>query len=173
MTIQPLPRGTAEGPRFGDCRWVPWAIMAAFALVFAVNGGFVYFALESWTGLTTDHAYDEGLAYNRVIEEAEREAKLGWKLAIAFVPDATGKVGGQLVIDASDRNGMPLERLEIKADFVRPLGEPARIPVLLEHYTRGRYAAALALPQRGQWDVYVTAAEGDAMVHTGRRIQTP
>lgn len=173
MTIQPLPRGTAEGSRFGACRWVPWAIVAAFAVVFAVNGGLVYFALESWTGLTTDHAYDEGLAYNRVIEQAEKEAKLGWKLAIAFVPDDKGKESGQLVVDASDRDGMPLERLAIKAELVRPLGEPAQIPVLLERTARGRYAAPLALPQPGQWDVYVTAAEGEAMVHTGRRILAP
>ncbi len=173
MTIQPFARRSAKGRRFADCRWVPWAIVAAFAVVFAVNGGLVYFALASWTGLTTDHAYDEGIAYNRVIERAEAEAKLGWKLVIAFVPDGNGKESGQLVVDASDKDGMPLERLEIKAEFVRPLGTPADIPVVLERTAGGRYAVPLALPEPGQWDVYVTAAEGETTVHSGRRILAP
>ncbi|MFI4986897.1 MAG: FixH family protein [Alphaproteobacteria bacterium] len=173
MTIEPFASGTAKERRFGNCRWVPWAFVAAFAVVFAVNGGLIYFALASWSGLTTDHAYDEGLAYNRVIAEAEKEATLGWKLAIAFVPDGKGKESGQLVVDASDRDGVPLERLAIKAELVRPLGVAALIPVVLERTARGRYAAPLALPQPGQWDVYVTAAEGGTMVHAGRRILAP
>ena len=61
---------------FANYRWIPWAIVACFAVVFAVNGGFVYFALSSWPGLTVDHAYSDGLAYNTVIDEAAKEAKL-------------------------------------------------------------------------------------------------
>lgn len=173
MTIRRFAGKPARAGRFDDCGWVPWAIVAAFALVFAVNGGLVYFAFASWPGLTTYHAYDEGLVYNRVIDEERKEARLGWTLAIAFVPDARGGLQGRLVVDASRKDGTALEGLAIKGEIVRPLGEVAVIPLVLEHAAGGRYAAAVALPQPGQWDVYLTAEQGGTMVHTGRRILTP
>jgi nitrogen fixation protein FixH len=168
--VAQLSTASASGGRLANCRWAPWAIVGAFLVVFAVNGGLVYFALASWSGLTTDHAYDEGLTYNRVIEETRREAQLGWTLSVGFIADAKAKERGQLVVDAHDRAGKPLEKLVIKAEIVRPVGEEADIPLVLERTEGGRYVAPLELPLPGQWDIYVTAKDGETLFHTGRRI---
>ena len=173
MTIYRFERDGAGRGRFAECRWVPWAIVAAFVVIAAVNGGLVYFALESWPGLTTYHAYDEGLAYNQVIDETQKEAKLGWALAIAYVPDAKGSLHGSLVVDAGAKDGTPLSALAIKAELVRPLGQVETIPLSLTHTSAGHYAAPVTLPLAGQWDVYVTAAEDGKTLHTGRRILAP
>lgn len=151
-------------------RWVPWAFVACFVLIFAVNGGLVYYALESWPGLTTDHAYDEGLAYNRVIDETAKEAKLGWKFSIDFARADKGSLSGRLVIDAKDGAGAALEGLAIRADLVRPVGDMPEMRFPVSGDGNGHYEAKLTLPRPGQWQVYIVAREGGTVFHTGARI---
>ena len=158
---------------FSNYRWIPWTIVACFALVFAVNGGLVYFALESWTGLTTDHAYEDGLEYNRVIDESEKEAKLGWNHAIAFVSDGEGTQSGQLVVQSKDKSGQPLDNLTLKAEFERPVEELPSVAATLVGNGAGRYAASVTLPRAGQWQVYLVAGVYNAIYRTGRRIIVP
>ncbi|MBT3306984.1 MAG: nitrogen fixation protein FixH, partial [Alphaproteobacteria bacterium] len=43
-------------------------LLAFFGTIFAVNAVLVFFALSSWPGLTTDKAYEEGIAYNRTLD---------------------------------------------------------------------------------------------------------
>ena len=159
--------------RLGNYRWIPWAMVGALLVVVAVNGGLVFFALHTWPGLTTDHAYDEGLAYNRVIDEADKEAKLGWSVAIDFVPDAKGARQGRLVVEARDGASAPLRGLAVEAELARPVDQLAEIPLALSSDSDGRYSAVVALPRAGQWQVYIVARRDGAVYHTGRRILVP
>ena len=51
-------------------RMVLVGLLTLFGVVFAVNGVFVYFALDSWPGLATEAAYEQGLAHDQSLAEA-------------------------------------------------------------------------------------------------------
>ena len=59
-------------------RWIPWVFVGMMLLVFVVNGALIVSAVSTFTGTTTGQSYDRGRAYNHVIEEARRQAALGW-----------------------------------------------------------------------------------------------
>lgn len=157
--------------RLSNYRWIPWAIVAAFVVVFAANGGLIYFAAASWPGLTTDHAYNEGLAYNRVIEQAEKEAKLGWKIGFRFTPMGTG--GGTIAITAQDADGAALTDLTFRGELVRPVEQLDNVPLIFVAQGNGLYTAAVHTPRAGQWDAYLVAHRGETAWHGGQRIMVP
>lgn len=167
------PQATAHPGKssyFANLRWVPWAIVAAFVVVFAVNGALVYFAAESWPGLLTDDPYTQGNHYNRVIAESQKEAALGWKVAVSF--QAAGHATGTVTVEGRDGAGAALEGLQLRGQAIRPVGvEEPPIPLSFRAEGDGRYVAEVRLPLRGQWDLYLVARRSDgAVFHTGRRI---
>ena len=58
--------------RTGRDTWIPWAFVGFFLVVFAVNGAMMTIAFKTWTGLDTENAYQEGLAYNDRLAEVAR-----------------------------------------------------------------------------------------------------
>lgn len=57
--------------------WVLWAFLAFFAVFASVDAFFVYTAITSHTGVVVENAYEVGLNYNDIIEEAERQKQDG------------------------------------------------------------------------------------------------
>jgi nitrogen fixation protein FixH len=156
--------------RFSNYRWVPLVFVAAFLTIAAVNGGLVYFATVSWPGLTTDHAYNEGLAYNRVIDEAEKEAQLGWVVDLAFDPKAARKT---VAIAARDKSGVPLDGLTVVGELVRPVEQMPPQKLIFTDRGGGRYVAPIGDVHAGQWDVFLSARRGEAVWRGGQRILVP
>jgi nitrogen fixation protein FixH len=154
--------------RFDRCRWVPWAIVAAFAVIFGVNGTFAYFAVHSDTGLVTSHPFAEGNGYNRVLDEAAAEAALGWRGTVAYWRTADGS--GAIVAELSDAEGRPISGVDLRARVVRPLGPGAEADLSLRETTPGSYAAPVALAQLGQWEVRAIARRGDEIYQFDQRI---
>jgi nitrogen fixation protein FixH len=152
-------------------RWIPWAFIGGMLLVVAVNGGLVFFAAKSWPGLTTDHAYNEGIAYNRVIDQEEKEAKLGWHLDIAFHP--VPAVGGKVEITLRDAGGAPVDGATVTGEIIRPVEQMAQIPVEFVAQGQGMYIASVSVPRAGQWDIYLSAKRDGDVMHGGQRIVVP
>lgn len=171
MTDLALRTAPRRGSRLSNYRWIPLVIVAAFLVVVAVNGGLIYFAASSWPGLTTDHAYNEGLAYNRVIDETEKEAKLGWKVGIRFTPMAGG--GGTIAIVARDATGAALSDLSFGGELVRPVEQLANVPLTFAAQGNGLYTAVIHPPRAGQWDIYLVAHRGEIAWHGGQRVLVP
>jgi nitrogen fixation protein FixH len=158
------------GSRFSNYRWIPWVFVGAFLVIFGANAGLIYFATESWPGLTTDHAYNEGLAYNRVIDEAEKEAKLGWKVDIAFDP----KVNRDMIaVTIRDKSGTVIDGLVVNGELVRPVEELPQQPLRFHAQGGGRYVARIGAVRAGQWNVYLSAHRGDEVWRGGHKILVP
>ena len=90
------------------CRWIPWAIVGCFVVVAAMNGGLAYLALESDPGLVSEHPFELGNGYNRVLAEGAAEDALGWRGAADFLP--TERLSGWVVATLRDSAGAPLCR---------------------------------------------------------------
>ena len=121
------------------------------------------------TGLSTADPYDKGLAYNRNLEAAQRQAALGWK------PKLTARVVAGFAAEAelalTDAQGAPLTGAEVVASFERPLEERSDFEVALTPAAPGVYRAAFDLPRAGLWVAHVRIRRGgDLYVHEQRLV---
>jgi nitrogen fixation protein FixH len=147
--------------------WIPWLFVGFFLLVVAANGTMIWFATKSWTGLATSNAYDKGLRYNRNLEAAERQARLGWQPRLAARVVAGFAAEAELVV--VDAQGAPVSGAEVLAALERPTHDGSDFKVTLEPEEPGVYRAAFDLPLVGLWDIHLTIRRGnDLFVHEER-----
>ena len=142
-----------------DDRWIPWAFVAFFGVVFAANGAWVAVAVATWTGMSVEGSpYDRGLAYNEALAAARAQEALGWRAGLDF--EGHGPTGGALDFTLADRAGVPLTGAEVRARFVRPSHQGQDFELDLPETAAGRYGAEVGLPLPGLWEVRVRAARG-------------
>jgi len=136
-------------------RHVLFGLLGFFGLVFAANGAFVYLALDTFSGLSTENAYQRGLDYNETLRAAEAQRELGWRVTVT----ARALDGGRyrVAADFADRRGEPLDGLAIGGSLRRPTQEGLDREIALERVAPGRYASDVTLPLAGQWDLVLSA----------------
>lgn len=153
-------------PRRG--RWIPWAIVAFFAVVAAVNLVMIWLAISTWPGLETDRAYEEGLAYNRTLDAKARQDALGWQGEI------TGRItagfDAELTLRVRDADGAPLTGAVAVVRLLRPTSEGHDLVADLHELGAGSYRAAVTLPLAGIWDAEVTVVRGEDRWVAQRRL---
>ncbi len=143
-------------------RFFPVWVIGALAVVIAVNVVFITIAEKTFPGETGGDPYDTGIKYNYVLNDAAREARMGWKITAATT-------GGNVVIKAQDRDGSVLSG-QITAVALRPLGDPSRTPLHFWRGVDGAYHARESLAP-GQWDVMTNiAARGQTYRITERLV---
>lgn len=146
---------TAKPPRKITGRMVLLGFVAFFGVIAAVNGVFMYLALSTWPGLTTEDAYKKGIAYNKTLDEAAAQKQLGWRSAVVF--DASGK----LSVTLHGKDGAPLSGVTVEASLFRPLGDETVQKLTLEEAAPGIYAARFQAPQPGRWKADIAAHRND------------
>ena len=126
-------------------------ILGFFAIVFAANMVFVWFAADTWTGLAAEESYRRGIDYNRVIDRAETQAALGWVTETEFVRDSD--TSGTLTFNLRNAEGVEIANRTVTAAFRRPVVEGQDFETTLVAMAPGQYSADVVLPSPGQWDV--------------------
>lgn len=169
-SIQTAPRpNPGAGQRSG--RLIPWIFVASFAVVAAVNGVMIAYAVNTFTGLTTDRAYEDGLAYNQTLAAARAQERLGWKAGVDFA--ATDRDHARVIVTLHGGDGAPLDGATLSARFIRPTSQGADTEVPLNETGAGRYEAQLGLALPGQWDIVILASHDGASYQTSRRVFVP
>lgn len=153
-------------PRPITGRTVLFGMLAFFGTIFAVNGAFVYFALDSWPGLRYDNAYERGIHYNKILDAAKTQSALGWHSIITVRNDDGGHLLEARVIGA---DGAPVTGLQIKAQLSRPTHEGMDSMLdLSAAATPGTYGATLKLPEPGRWQAEIVASRDGRTVYRMR-----
>jgi len=152
-------------------RYIPWIFVAFFAVVFAANGALVTVALDTFTGLSTVHPYEKGIAWNRALEEAAAAAKLGW--AMEADTSALRRGSGRVLVSLRGNDGAALTGAKLEARFIRPTSAGADTEAALIETAAGVYEGEPGLPLAGQWDMVVIADHDGARYQTVRRIIVP
>lgn len=150
--------------------WIPWVFVGCMGLVVLVNAGMVTAALTTYSGLAHSDAFGRGIAYNRVLENVERQERLGWRVDVQLgEANADGVRGVSLTLrDASDA---PLTGARIGASLRRPVENIAPVTVAFDERQMGVYASGPVMLRRGQWDVKVVVQRaGDRFDVTHRVI---
>lgn len=144
------------------------AFAAFFGLVFAANFVFVYLAMDSWTGLQTEQAYEKGLAYNEALAQQKAVEALGWQGELTFVSEAENL--GRLAFTFQDREGTDLQAAEVKAVLIRPTHEGHDFSVILPEVRPGSYEKAVTFPLAGLWDAQIRARLDGQEYRLQRRV---
>ncbi len=137
------------------------AVLAMFSLVIAVNLVFVYLALDTFTGVTTENPYKEGLAYNQVLAARDAQRDLGWQGAVTYDREVADDAPRQIAVSLSDRDGRPLAGLLLAGGLRRPTHAGVDQALVWRETAPGRYTAEVSLPELGNWDLTVSARDGD------------
>ena len=149
-------------------RHVLIGMLSLFALVLAVNGVLVYFALTSFTGLETEDAYRRGLAYNQTIAAAEAQDKRGWRVDLGQSPGLNGK-DWQLRARFQDRHGAAIRGLDVSAVVRRPSHSQDDSSLVLRWANDGYYETTTPWPGGGQWLVTLEAEQDGVLLHRSLR----
>ncbi|MDX1710242.1 MAG: FixH family protein [Rhodovibrionaceae bacterium] len=165
MTGQPQDR---EKPQRGS--WIPWIFVGMFAVVIVANGVMVAVAFDSWTGLETESAYEDGLQYNRQIAAVQAQRDLGWKVDLAVAQSAGRRL--DVAVTLEDADGNPFKADELRATFSRPTHEGYDLETWLPHSgAPGEHRAEVELPLAGIWDLSVEARSGGRSYRLDRRVE--
>lgn len=143
-------------PRPLTGRMVLIALLVFWAVVGAVNAIFIFFALETWPGLSQQDAYKAGVGYNRVLDEARVQAAMGWRSGVDLGLD------GKLTVRIADMSGTPLSGLSVTVNLKRPASAGEDVSVELTREADGAYRARVAPPLAGAWSVEIAAVHADS-----------
>lgn len=131
-------------------RYIPWFFVLFFAIVFILDGIFVYLAVNTHTGTVTDKAYEKGLAYDQVLEASQAQRDSGVQIK-------AGYKDGLLNVSLIDRAGQAMEGAEVKAHMIRAVQAGHDFTVTLTPVGNGVYSAAIDAPLPGAWTAKIEA----------------
>lgn len=141
----------AAKPPFEVRGWhVLAGVVAFFAVVFTLDAIFVIQAVKTYPGQVSETPYEDGLAYNRTLDQRAAQAALGWSAAVS-----AGE-GGVVEVAFRDRHGEPITGLKLRAVLDRPATEVGQIRPSFQEARPGIYIARTGAA-RGGWDLKVSA----------------
>jgi len=144
----------------------PYAVVLGLALVAVVDGSIAWTALRTFPGVVTHSQFTDSNRYDALLENAAREAALGWKTDFSIVDGLP-----RLVL--LDRDGHRLEGARVAGQAIRPLGNSAPVALTFRAAAPGEYLAETRLVGTGQWEIDLTAAVAGKRIHLARRLVLP
>lgn len=129
-----------------------------FGIIAAVNAVMATLAIQTHSGLVTDHAYEKGLAYNEVVKAEEAQEKLGWHGKIDYADNA-------LYFNLKDKNGIDIQPDKITATFTRPTKSGMDFTIEL----KGEQTP-VDFPAKGIWHVRVDTLVGENSYQQSKRV---
>lgn len=123
-----------------------------FAVMFAVNGVFIWRAVATFPGEEVEKSYLQGVNYNQTLAQRAVQAELGWGAEVGVDSEA----GGQLLVRMLDQTGSPIGNLDVNVRQHR-IGQSAAATMDLKTVAPGVYAAALPRGSAGRMEFVVEA----------------
>ena len=157
------PRANAEQERPGrklTGRKVLLILLTFFLVVATVDAIMIYFAKTTFRGLDGDRPYEAGLSFNRDLEAAREQEKLGWSVDMGVEPASTG---ARIVARPRDKSGQPIAGLSVRARFAHPSDRNRDLHVLMPETAQGVYSGAVSAPA-GSWLVELEMDRADKVM---------
>lgn len=139
-------------------RRVGWYFALFFCFVAAVNAVMITLALRTHSGTVTDHPYERGLAYNRVVEAESKQEMLAWKGVIQYR-------NGRVHFVVRDKNNTIMAFDKATAAIIRPTLQGMDFTVELKGFD-----TPVNFPAKGLWEVRVDAVLQGVHYQQSQRI---
>jgi nitrogen fixation protein FixH len=154
--------------------WYPFIFVGAFGVVLIVNLFFMASAIRTFSGISTENAYEKGLNFNERAEQVRAQERLGWTVKADVQPSREGRPhSADIVVSVTGKDGRPMTGLQVAAAFVRPTVAGHDSAATFVEQGEGRYKVTAALELGGQWDMSVTAKRGDDVYWIAQRVYLP
>ncbi|MCA0400723.1 MAG: FixH family protein [Proteobacteria bacterium] len=150
--------GPEKAPRKITGTHVLVALVAFFAVIFAVNMVMMTLALRTMPGIEVKSAYEASQRFNRELEAAQAQDQLGWQVDVVTARLKSGVLG----VELRDKTGAPLGGLEVFARIERPTDAKLDQRIKLFVEGPGRYGAEFPPLATGQWLLTIEARQGGA-----------
>lgn len=139
-------------------RIIPWYFVIFFVFLAIINGIMVMLAFDSFTGLVTENPYEKGIAYNKVVDAANKQAALGWHGKVFYE-------NGILTYTLTDAEKKTLIPQKAIAYCSRPTqeGMDFSVPLTSEE-------TPVTFPAQGLWEVRVVAEISEHSFQHSQRI---
>ena len=138
---RPSPEGQGlEGARLFTGKHMTAILVAAFAVIIAVNFAMARLAASTFGGEVVENSYVASQHFNRWLDEARSEEALGWNLTASRRPD------GGILATLGAVPGNPA----IKAVARHPLGRKPETALTFVRDAAGNWISREVLPE-GRW----------------------
>lgn len=145
--------------------WMKIALGLAVVAVLAVIGGTVLVGSKVREETVVAHPYEEGLR-----NDADRASRAALGLAVAVEDEAPVAGAAPLAFRLSDRQGQPVADAAVEVELSRPDTSRGEVRGEARETAVGRYAAPVAFPAPGPWDVRFDVRRGADRVRLERRL---
>lgn len=146
-------------------RLIPFYIVLVFVVFVSADIVFAYIAIKTHPGVTVQNAYEVGLKYNTLIEEAEEQEKSGMKSALDWeVKDNDLNISFHLL----DKDQKPVSGYQVSGRLMRPVQSGMDQNLSFIEKAPGIYNADQSLLVKGIWKVLIKAENksGKIFSHT-------
>ena len=126
-----------------DGRFILLCFVAFFSLIIVVNSIFIYFALQTHSGVVIENPYEKGLEFNKTLEAAKTQPNL--KNSASYH-------------DGVLRWTLPIINASVTADMVRSVQDGYDFDIALKHIGNGVYEANPTMPLHGAWTARLKAS---------------
>lgn len=123
-------------------------LVAFFGIVMTVNFTMARMAIGTFGGTVVDNSYVASQNYNRWLDAAERQDRLGWTVQAIMTKD-------RFVIITVSKGKTLATGVTAVADAIHPLGRASDIPLQFRAMPDGRLKSMVALPE-GRWTIQVS-----------------
>lgn len=139
-------------------RHVLLAIITFFALLFLVNGTFIFAAVGSFRGEDVKGSYRQGLNYNETLADRSQQANLGWQASVEVqnispemdMPEQTTR---RVIVRLTNAQG-PISGVSVQGRLRHPVDTALDIPLT---FTTGLPASAEFSVPKGRWTLEAKA----------------
>lgn len=152
-------------------KFIPWFFVIFFVVLAFLLGDFVSIAIRTDPGVVTEDAYKKGLAYNQVIEQQQRQDKLGWQGDITVTKNV--QQDAAIIFKLLDKNKKPVEKAQVQVTFIRPAQQKHDVKVDLISASAGLYSGKAALPFSGLWEAHVAVQRDKDSYQMTKRMTLP
>lgn len=142
-------------------RHILLSVIAFFAVLFIVNGVFIYAAVTSFRGEDVERSYRQGLDYNQTLEARRQQADLGWQVTVGVQSNDTmfsDEPGQKISIRLTDSQGRMLSNTTITGRLRHPVDTDLDVPLT---FKSGDPAVSFFEVGSGRWTLEAEASRGE------------
>lgn len=169
-----------EGGEKRRFHWIPLVLIGAFIVLFAVDAAFLIIssrglpprlaqlifphpkgdAVHTAFPGVVPHGEDAGKAVNQYLSRSARQEALGWQVRVSGLERVEERRAATVTVNASDKNGQPIEHARVELQLLRPAKAAADRVVGFETLGQGRYVAHVEVDHPGRWVAVLQLTRG-------------
>jgi len=134
--------------------WWPIAIVGVLAVTVGANVALMIAARDPNAYVVEPDYYEKAVRWDSTLAQARHDVALGWAVDARLGPWSPR--GTPLELALADSTGAPLASALVEVELVNNLDPAHAVHASLAPRSPGRYAANVALPRAGLWELRTT-----------------